>query len=155
MILEYWQEIGVETIQEVCHRPHGMVAWQSSNNICKRKNLWVWMWMIMNVLMFLMFILHFFIDSFTVYSVVANRIFSDLWYHYELVCTQVNYGQCWVFSGVLSTICRSLGIPARSVTNFASAHDSDGTLTIDVHWDENDNHAPGKTLNLGPLSYYK
>jgi len=35
----------------------------------------------------------------------------------------VGYGQCWVFSGTLTTICRSLGIPARSTTNFASAHE--------------------------------
>ncbi|XP_064598834.1 uncharacterized protein LOC135465525 [Liolophura sinensis] len=48
----------------------------------------------------------------------------------------VKFGQCWVFSGVLTTLCRTLGIPARSVTNFASAHDTDGTVTIDVHWSE-------------------
>ncbi|XP_021352800.1 uncharacterized protein LOC110449942 [Mizuhopecten yessoensis] len=49
----------------------------------------------------------------------------------EPVC----YGQCWVFSGVLTTCCRALGIPARSVTNFASAHDTDGSMTIDTVYD--------------------
>ncbi len=47
----------------------------------------------------------------------------------------VSYGQCWVFSGVLTTVLRSLGIPARSVTNYASAHDTDGSMTIDKHFD--------------------
>ncbi|XP_055892689.1 hemocyte protein-glutamine gamma-glutamyltransferase-like isoform X1 [Biomphalaria glabrata] len=46
----------------------------------------------------------------------------------------VKFGQCWVFSGLSTTICRALGIPARSVTNYASAHDTDGSITIDVHF---------------------
>ncbi|CBY19552.1 unnamed protein product [Oikopleura dioica] len=49
----------------------------------------------------------------------------------------VKYGQCWVFSGLLTTLLRAVGIPARSVTNFASAHDGDDTMTIDVFIDEN------------------
>ncbi|KAK3737822.1 hypothetical protein RRG08_063228 [Elysia crispata] len=48
----------------------------------------------------------------------------------------VKYGQCWVFSGVSTTVCCALGIPARSVTNFASAHDTDGSVTIDIMFDE-------------------
>lgn len=51
----------------------------------------------------------------------------------------VKYGQCWVFSAVLTTCCRTLGIPARSVTNFASAHDTDGSITIDKHVDQDGN----------------
>lgn len=43
----------------------------------------------------------------------------------------VKYGQCWVFSGVLTTVLRAIGIPARSVTNYDSAHDTDNTMTID------------------------
>ncbi|XP_060082319.1 protein-glutamine gamma-glutamyltransferase K-like, partial [Ylistrum balloti] len=50
----------------------------------------------------------------------------------EPVC----FGQCWVFSAILTTCCRALGIPARSVTNFDSAHDTDGSMTIDRFFDE-------------------
>ncbi len=31
------------------------------------------------------------------------------------------------------SVCRALGIPCRSVTNYASAHDCDASITIDVH----------------------
>lgn len=42
-------------------------------------------------------------------------------------------------------VCRALGIPARSVTNFSSAHDTDGNLLIERFFDENDNPIFGKT----------
>ncbi|KAG1941462.1 protein-glutamine gamma-glutamyltransferase K [Pimephales promelas] len=44
----------------------------------------------------------------------------------------VLFAQCWVFAGVLNTLVRCLGIPARVVTNFCSAHDNMGNLRTDI-----------------------
>ncbi|XP_070552434.1 protein-glutamine gamma-glutamyltransferase K-like [Ptychodera flava] len=48
----------------------------------------------------------------------------------------VRYGQCWVFAGIFTTAMRALGIPCRTLTNFESAVDTDGNLTLDYHYSE-------------------
>ncbi|CAG9771687.1 unnamed protein product [Ceutorhynchus assimilis] len=47
----------------------------------------------------------------------------------------VKYGQCWVFSGATVTVCRTLGIPCRSTTNYVSAHDTNQSMTVDKFFD--------------------
>ncbi|UYV85172.1 F13A1 [Cordylochernes scorpioides] len=47
----------------------------------------------------------------------------------------VKFGQCWVFAGICATVCRALGIPSRCVSNFASAHDTHNSLTVDYFFD--------------------
>lgn len=55
----------------------------------------------------------------------------------------VKYGQCWVFSALVVTVCRALGIPCRSVTNFVSAHDTNATMTVDKFYTGTGDEIPG------------
>ncbi|XP_077428919.1 transglutaminase 5, like [Vanacampus margaritifer] len=48
----------------------------------------------------------------------------------------VKYGQCWVYAAVMCTVMRVLGIPCRVVTNFNSAHDTNGNLVIEEFYSE-------------------
>ncbi|XP_063816448.1 protein-glutamine gamma-glutamyltransferase 2 [Pseudophryne corroboree] len=51
-------------------------------------------------------------------------------------CQAVRYGQCWVFAAVACSVLRSLGIPARVITNYNSAHDTNRNLLIEQYIDE-------------------
>ena len=57
----------------------------------------------------------------------------------------VKYGQCWVFSAVTTTVCRALGLPCRSVTNYVSAHDTNQSLTIDRFFDQSGDELDART----------
>ncbi|XP_029436594.1 protein-glutamine gamma-glutamyltransferase K [Rhinatrema bivittatum] len=77
---------------------------------------------------------------------------TDILLKYHQSGSPVLYGQCWVFSAVTTTVLRCLGIPGRSVTNFASAHDTDASLTLDVYFDENMN--PLEDMNTDSVWNY-
>ncbi|XP_069809924.1 protein-glutamine gamma-glutamyltransferase E-like isoform X2 [Dendropsophus ebraccatus] len=47
----------------------------------------------------------------------------------------VKFGQCWVFAGVLSTVSRAMGLPTRIITNYNSAHDTNGNLSVEEYYD--------------------
>lgn len=49
----------------------------------------------------------------------------------------VLYGQCWVYAALVTSLCRALGMPCRPITNFESAHDTDGNMCVDSYADEN------------------
>ncbi|XP_043842578.1 protein 4.2 [Dromiciops gliroides] len=50
---------------------------------------------------------------------------------------QVPDGQAWVLAAVTCSVLRSLGIPARVITIFDSAHGTRGALTVNEYYDEN------------------
>ncbi|XP_039081369.1 coagulation factor XIII A chain, partial [Hyaena hyaena] len=63
----------------------------------------------------------------------------DILLEYQSTKNPVRYGQCWVFAGVFNTFLRCLGIPARVVTNYFSAHDNDANLQMDIFLEEDGN----------------
>ncbi|KAH0627233.1 hypothetical protein JD844_002738, partial [Phrynosoma platyrhinos] len=54
----------------------------------------------------------------------------------------VFYAQCWIFSGVLTTVMRCLGIPARSVTTTDSARDTEKNINVDIYFNEKKEQLP-------------
>ncbi|XP_060100173.1 coagulation factor XIII A chain [Heteronotia binoei] len=60
----------------------------------------------------------------------------DILLEYYSSKESVRYGQCWVFAGVFNTFLRCIGIPARVITNYSSAHDNNANLQLDIFLDE-------------------
>ena len=60
----------------------------------------------------------------------------------------VAYGQCWVFAGITTSLLRCLGIGARQVTNFRSAHDTNGNRMIEEYYDEEGNKVCSSSSSL-------
>ena len=48
---------------------------------------------------------------------------------------------------VVYIVLRTLGVPARPVTNFESAHDSDGNRALDRYWDKCDRLVEDKSTD--------
>eukprot|EP00854_Cymbomonas_tetramitiformis_P021658 gene21658-26048_t len=55
-------------------------------------------------------------------------------HHVHLGYIPVQYCQCFVYAGVQCTVARSLGLPARVVTTFQSAHDADTNRSIEKYY---------------------
>jgi len=47
----------------------------------------------------------------------------------------VKYAQCWVMAALMTSLCRALGLPARPVTAYVSALDTQDSLTVDRYID--------------------
>ncbi|XP_044310848.1 protein-glutamine gamma-glutamyltransferase 2 [Varanus komodoensis] len=72
-----------------------------------------------------------------------NGSVDILWRWRKFGCQPVRYGQCWVFAAVACTVLRCLGIPTRVVTNYNSAHDTNGNLVVELYLDENGRQQQG------------
>lgn len=59
----------------------------------------------------------------------------------------VRYGQCWIFAGVLCTLCRALGLPSRVVSCLVSAHDANSSLSVDRFYSDERDELPWDPLN--------
>ncbi|RWS00390.1 protein-glutamine gamma-glutamyltransferase K-like protein [Dinothrombium tinctorium] len=47
---------------------------------------------------------------------------------------KIGFAQCWVFTGVLITMLRALGIPSQAINNPGSAADYENDFTIDYEY---------------------
>ncbi|KII63622.1 Annulin [Thelohanellus kitauei] len=60
----------------------------------------------------------------------------DIYREYLQELVPVRWGQCFVFSALVTSICRDLGILCRSVTGFSIGHDNNGDGILTIYLDE-------------------
>ncbi|XP_033115371.1 coagulation factor XIII A chain-like [Anneissia japonica] len=65
----------------------------------------------------------------------------------------VRYGQCWTLAGLLTTMCRCIGIPARCVTSFNCNHDAEKNTSVNIYFDSNSNQ-PIENMNDQSLWFF-
>ncbi|MCE9592958.1 MAG: hypothetical protein K8S98_02090 [Planctomycetes bacterium] len=67
---------------------------------------------------------------------------------YKSSSAPVKYGQCWVFAGILTSVCRCVGLPARAITVYEAgidSKDSPGDRKITRHFDPAIHFVPAKS----------
>ena len=137
-------------LSSVLHDANGYGVLQGNNNIIRNSSFLK----IINFFFFFKMINHLWL---ILYIGNWTENFSDgrapsSWLNSKEILSQylktkrsVKFAQCWNFAGALCTCLRTLGIASRIVTCYLSAHDTQGSLTVDRVLNENLEHLKDKS----------